>query len=298
MVFVSHLDLRAPERQRTKFKPIRRLARTMPNRLCPVCGANVEAGDLEGHVAKAHPSVRVADTLPGSEREELPPALRPSARPARVPKWVYYLIAAVAIVAVGFAAAESLLPHAPTAPAAPAIVTTCSSATTIVRADYSPLLVINDNGIHQHLPYDPSQSGDIGYLHDPAFTNPAYYCPSGQIHMLHTHDGSGILHAEIPKEVSGTPTLGDFFMIWGQPLSSGQVWNYSGAVTATMYDMDTGGVANYSSDPGSVPLYVPAAGPFNDSYAIPQNLIFGGTFGSGEFGGTFSGEIIWLNITG
>ena len=39
-------------------------------------------------------------------------------------------------------------------------------------------------------------------------------------YWLHTHTGDGIIHIESP--VQRTFTLGDFFVIWGQPLSSSQ----------------------------------------------------------------------------
>jgi hypothetical protein len=47
---------------------------------------------------------------------------------------------------------------------------------------------------------------------------------------LHTHDESGIIHIESP--VSRQFTLGDFFDIWGQPLSATQVGPAQGSVTA------------------------------------------------------------------
>jgi hypothetical protein len=47
---------------------------------------------------------------------------------------------------------------------------------------------------------------------------------------LHTHDESGIIHIESP--VLRQFTLGDFFDIWGQPLTADQVGPQSGPVTA------------------------------------------------------------------
>ena len=41
------------------------------------------------------------------------------------------------------------------------------------------------------------------------------------LYWLHTHDESGIIHIEAPHKVS--LTLGNFFDIWGQPLSRKQV---------------------------------------------------------------------------
>lgn len=53
---------------------------------------------------------------------------------------------------------------------------------------------------------------------------------SGQgFYLLHTHDATGIIHIEAPKQTE--PTLGQFFDIWGEPLSSTNVANFKGGVT-------------------------------------------------------------------
>src|SRR5205823_6026151 len=102
---------------------------------------------------------------------------------------------------------------------------------------YHALLVINYNGVQEHLPGDPpGESGYIGFLSQD--TSSAYQCPSGGFHALHTHDGSGIIHCELPWG-DVTPNLGEFFTIWGQPLSSGGVWIYSGSVSAKCVDMES-----------------------------------------------------------
>ena len=44
------------------------------------------------------------------------------------------------------------------------------------------------------------------------------------LYWLHTHDASGIIHIESPRRF--TPTLGNFFDIWGQPLSARHVWKF------------------------------------------------------------------------
>jgi hypothetical protein len=176
----------------------------------------------------------------------------------------------------------------------PEVVTYCGGEGSAEH--YHPLLIIQVNGVQQHLPYDPSQSADIGYLPDPTYTNPDLYCAGGGIHALHTHDGSGIVHCELPPGITG-PTLGDFFTIWGQPLGPRGVWSYQGTVTVQMHDMDTGATTDFSSDPAALPLYVPPQGPTANPYPIPQGLIFQGAYGTGESGGMFSGEIIWINVT-
>ena len=195
------------------------------------------------------------------------------------------------LVAVGAVLAYALITPIP----ATDVVTYCGGEGT--AAHYHPLLVIDVDGAQQHLPYDSSQSADIGYINDPAYTNPSLYCPNGGIHALHTHDGSGIIHAELPSGVKAMPTLGNFFTIWGQPLSPSQVWTYSGSVTAQVTDMNSGSTTDYSSDPSSIPLYTPPGGGFSNPFAIPQNLIFKGAYGNGQSGGAFDGEIIWLNVT-
>ena len=41
------------------------------------------------------------------------------------------------------------------------------------------------------------------------------------LYWLHTHTGQGVIHVEAPSEM--TFTLGQFFDVWGQPLSATQV---------------------------------------------------------------------------
>jgi hypothetical protein len=65
-------------------------------------------------------------------------------------------------------------------------------------------------------------------------------------YWLHTHAADGIIHIESP--VQRQYTLGDFFDIWGQPLSSQRVGPAAGSVTA-LYD---GSV--FEGDPRQIPL--------------------------------------------
>ena len=50
------------------------------------------------------------------------------------------------------------------------------------------------------------------------------------IYWLHTHDATGIIHVESPDDRSYT--LGNFFDIWGQPLTSREVAGLKGVVRA------------------------------------------------------------------
>ncbi|EQD32569.1 hypothetical protein B1A_19439 [mine drainage metagenome] len=54
--------------------------------------------------------------------------------------------------------------------------------------------------------------------------------PAGCFYWLHTHDATGIIHIETP--VARQFTLGDFFAIWGWPLSSSDLLGHRGHVTA------------------------------------------------------------------
>jgi hypothetical protein len=63
---------------------------------------------------------------------------------------------------------------------------------------------------------------------------------------LHTHANDGIIHMEAPKPT--TFTLGQFFAIWGQPLSRTRVGPASGKVTA-FYNGKV-----WTANPASIPL--------------------------------------------
>ncbi|WP_051941178.1 hypothetical protein [Phaeacidiphilus oryzae] len=59
----------------------------------------------------------------------------------------------------------------------------------------------------------------------------SYFVGGGsKFYYLHTHDETGVLHIESPNEQKYT--LGDFFGVWGQQLSSSQVGPAKGTVTA------------------------------------------------------------------
>jgi hypothetical protein len=67
---------------------------------------------------------------------------------------------------------------------------------------------------------------DILYHNGPATIPANTGIPSGGncIYWMHTHDESGIIHIEAPQGQGNRKfTLGDFFAIWGQPLSRSRV---------------------------------------------------------------------------
>lgn len=67
-----------------------------------------------------------------------------------------------------------------------------------------------------------------------------------KFYWLHTHDESGVIHIESPQQ--HTYTLGNFFAVWGQPLSSTQVGPAKGTVTAFLNGK------KYTGDPSNIPL--------------------------------------------
>ena len=72
-------------------------------------------------------------------------------------------------------------------------------------------------------------------------------------YWLHTHDTTGVIHIESP--VQRRYTLGEFFDLWGQPLSPTQVGPERGPVTALVDG------TRFVGDPRDIPL---------DAHAVVQ----------------------------
>lgn len=71
--------------------------------------------------------------------------------------------------------------------------------------------------------------------------------PGGKcLYWLHTHDATGVIHVESPAQHAYT--LGQFFDIWGQPLSTTQVGRATGQVTVFLNGK------RFSGDPRSIKL--------------------------------------------
>jgi hypothetical protein len=100
-------------------------------------------------------------------------------------------------------------------------------------------LAIFDNGVQQTIARgigipgpETVQSGDV-------VSGKCFY-------WLHTHDASGIIHIESPTR--RVYTLGQFFDLWGQPLSGSQVGRATGTVTVFVNGK------RFSGDPRSIAL--------------------------------------------
>lgn len=85
------------------------------------------------------------------------------------------------------------------------------------------------------------------------------------IYWVHTHTPDGIIHIEAPLNRSFT--LGDFFMIWGQPLTRAQVATAKAPKGQTLKIWVDG--VEYKGDPGKIALnphtdiVIQAGPPFN-----------------------------------
>ena len=98
------------------------------------------------------------------------------------------------------------------------------------------------NGAQQTIPYGVGIPG--GTAQD---SNGLQYVASGScFYWLHTHDQTGVIHIESP--VQKFYTLGDFFAVWGQPLSSGQVGPAKGTLAVYVDG------SRYAGDPASITL--------------------------------------------
>ena len=110
------------------------------------------------------------------------------------------------------------------------------------------------NGRHEPVP------GGIGIdTADPAVhhgtTNgaPAYggikLCPQPCVSPLHTHDVTGVVHIEAPRQ--GRYTLGQFFQEWGVPLGTSCVGGYCRPTASVKVFVDG---KSYTGDPADIGL--------------------------------------------
>lgn len=101
-------------------------------------------------------------------------------------------------------------------------------------------LTLVANGQQVAIPLAIGVMNPIYNAQNEAFAGTCFY-------WLHTHDQTGIIHVE-PFETGHTFTLGDFFDIWGQPLTSSGVAGYSGSVAVYVDG------ARFTGDPRTIVL--------------------------------------------
>lgn len=79
---------------------------------------------------------------------------------------------------------------------------------------------------------------------------PAQLGLTGCVYELHTHDSTGIVHLEAGSQKSFT--LGQFFSVWGQTLSTSEVAGLKGQ--AWFYTIANEKVTPFSGDPKTIPF--------------------------------------------
>ena len=71
-------------------------------------------------------------------------------------------------------------------------------------------------------------------------------------YFLHTHDRSGVIHYEAPRDLGFT--LGDFFDVWGEPLTTTDVAGYAGTVWVRIISPTENILWTTTIDPRTIPL--------------------------------------------
>lgn len=84
----------------------------------------------------------------------------------------------------------------------------------------------------------------------PALIGQSAACSAGW-YDLHTHDRSGVIHVEAATYTR--MTLGQFFSVWGQPLSYTNVAGITG-LPVSIYINDGNELRQHTGDPGDIEL--------------------------------------------
>ena len=115
-------------------------------------------------------------------------------------------------------------------------------------------LTIFVNGHARQIPYGIGIPGFQAYQIDPGSpAGPGPFVETGTcFYWLHVHSNDGIIHIESPSTTQGF-TLGEFFDIWGIPLSSTQVGSATGKVTV-FFTSPGKSPQLYTGDPRDLPL--------------------------------------------
>jgi len=115
-------------------------------------------------------------------------------------------------------------------------------------------LTIFVNGKARQIPYGIGIPGFQAYQIDPGSpAGPGPFVETGTcFYWLHVHTNDGIVHIESPSTTQGF-TLGEFFDIWGEPLSTTQVGPATGKVTV-FFTSPGKSPQLYTGDPRNLPL--------------------------------------------
>ncbi len=184
---------------------------------CPRCGVFVKPENLAEHLRRVHAANSDADREERRRR-----VIRPPRAPLRISRRMWAFLGVVLLLGAAVYAWSQLGGSAPEPTFDPntPITGTCMQHEKIVRHDHARLTVTILGS-----PYPiPANIGIIS---------------SSCMRLLHTHDATGTIHIEspVPTEVREL-TLGEFFLVWGQPFSSTQILSYAAdaahAVTLTV----------------------------------------------------------------
>lgn len=213
-----------------------------------------------------------------------PSGRRPPARRGGAPVWLLPVIVAAATVAVLALAAALLAQRGGSSqsgpspsPSAVQSVTGQASGQTVngIRCDTSEQVLFH---VHAHLAiFANGQERQvplgIGIPHAQVQQSAGGSFAGGGscFYWLHSHTNDGVIHIEAP--VQRTFTLGDWFDIWGQPLSASEAGSDTGTVIAYVDGR------RFNGDPRSIPLNAHTAVqldvgtdvPFRQ-YTFPQGL--------------------------
>jgi hypothetical protein len=115
-------------------------------------------------------------------------------------------------------------------------------------------LTIFVNGQSRVIPYGAGIPGfQAEQTNSPSPAGPGPFVVTGNCYYwLHVHTTDGIVHIESPSTTEGF-TLGQFFDIWGVPLSSNQVGPATGKVTVFFTSPGKSPML-YTGDPRNLPL--------------------------------------------
>ena len=137
------------------------------------------------------------------------------------------------------------------------ILASGSSKSPVVASSNDPLLAPASGG-PQGQPIDGMTCGAetlIFHIHahlamfvdgQPRMVPAGIGIPGSCLYWLHSHTSDGVIHMESP--VQRTFSLGNYFDVWGQPLSATQVGPATGPVTAYVNGQ------RYSGNPRDIPL--------------------------------------------
>jgi hypothetical protein len=186
----------------------------------------------------------------------------------RIGGWGAVGLAAVVVVAIGVA---SQLGPAGHGAATPSMATGLASEIDGIRCG-----TMEGSGYHVHAHLAVFVRGQqmkvpagIG-IRDASVTTTAQgdFVSSGSCFFwLHSHTSDGIIHVEAPE--AGSYTLGQYFDIWGKPLSSGQAGDAQGHVVAYVNGQLVTG------DPRAIPLVSHAVIQLDvDDSTAPQPYVF------------------------